>query len=228
MRRVLSIDWDFYFQTRFIHGLCGSCSWGGESPLCAGNRSWGQGGRPTVCEIEEDVDLSPFCQVVSNTPGIESATVRGARLCIAECHADLLALLCDEDLVFSFDAHVDDGDFLDPPEDGERFPLHCGNWATAAEKTRSATVIHEDDCWAFTEDAKTDRVKWDALTGGSIALVFLCQSCPWTPRWGDKWFYKAIVDLERATGSKPEFHGPHRRRLQRGYRRAVTRQTDVR
>lgn len=211
-QRVLSIDWDWYFKgADGISGNCGACSWykaracsGGGGPLDK---------RPKRPSLGHNCNKSNFS--VSRHEGIaieqlsrfiSSSAIKGADVMVAECHADIYAVLNDRDSVVNLDAHHDDFNCGDV--------LCCGNWVTLARANKhiayqwgnspNATELQQ---WKYTTKQSRDlalRCKEIPVTRPSstkFQMVFICQSSPWTPAQQDRDFVKLCRDVATAAGS---------------------------
>ncbi len=114
MRRVLSLDWDYFTGDCSDKGAC--CGWS-----CSHSDDRGRGDKNVLYGFEYRV-RNPHARAHNLLE--HPFTIR--TLVVAECHASILAHLKPGDIITHLDWHLDES-----PYD---YSLDCGNWVNYAKK----------------------------------------------------------------------------------------------
>ena len=112
---------------------------------------------------------------------------------VRDCHADIMNVLTPGDLVLNWDEHSDDDCYSSDPD--AEWPLHCGNWVTAARNNR--ITVQQMNMMPFPEIDTPVR-------------LFIAVSVPYTSPICDEALMEMLAEMGRVdfdlgpiqTGSK--------------------------
>jgi hypothetical protein len=222
-RHVLSIDWDWFFPLAAkLQGECPDCSWYRHCHPRQ-NRYGSSGHRPTVCSETDDharwgshtvAPLAAPWALLLGT-GITGQHLQGADLWVADCHADLLALLGGSTVV-NLDAHDDLDGYA------RRTRLGCGTWAFLGLVRKqilryqwvSLSTPKRATCWhdhAVVKLLQYTGEQQDLEIPDRFDCVFVCWSRPWTPVQHDQDLAQFCTQLSTVTGSSTQITGRGKR-----------------
>lgn len=220
-KTVLSLDWDWVTgdcaRGRMCHYHCGWCKAHGQK-LLHDNPHFGRGAMPKKTE-ERNAAGKRFSAFIEMLRRLQRFVPRriGGPVYVADCHADIIEVLPINSLVWTIDAHHDNGDT----------PLHCGCWETVAAemlcKVEHLGFYNEVVTWpkgsvglsGVTEVTRHSPPERLNKFNRRIDITFICRSGPFTPRNYDHGFNMCLEVLNE--GHVLTFMGHKATSLRRSY-----------
>ncbi len=198
MKRVLSVDWDFFFPESMNPDEWHLYDWGHREALFFIDHIWGTraagfvaAGKPLPGTSGDEVGFWNRFKFAPN-----------AKLFISETHShmqhtDVVDAVGYGAQILSFDAHHDCG-YAAEKRDNTRDDFDCGNWFLPYKWHLDATMKVIYPAWkhdAMEKEPKPAvKVVREFDTGFSVKqpfdVVFICRSGAWAPPWIDPQFFE--------------------------------------
>jgi hypothetical protein len=201
MKRILSIDWDYFVDvndkertllfpdggTEFISGTLSDMIWGMRylDSIRFNEKS------PNEFRKLTDIPIKPEYKKLRKVIRDQDSSVP---VMVVDSHSHIVQFLEDvypdetDFEIYNIDFHHD----IYGTSRGE--DINCGNWLRIlieSGKVSKVVWVRDKDSDMYEKDKSLgveDVLDFDVLVGLGFEVIYLCRSCVWSPPHLDKWF----------------------------------------
>jgi hypothetical protein len=212
VKRILSIDWDYFFPNGTNY------DWGHKESYLFYEALW-EIRVASIDIVTHEPMLENFIPSVPNNFWNQILASIPETLYVADSHLQLYALVIEQLYetveIDNLDAHHDCGYYENQWDNGKGY-IECGNWCEALLKLhlcRKSRTFYPK--WRKNEPennikTKNTEVHYGLPNLNNYDIIFMCRSSCWTPPWYDNQFKELIdmcpvtnhIDLDGGMGTK--------------------------